>query len=308
MTPFALQGRLVAAAAGRATLTLLRSDKTVQKALGIAVAAALLPALLGGREAVRQPLPARLAPPQPPTLNRAPEPADTPLPDVSSFVPGVRVRVLAQGRKGQLGEEIGIFVLTRPMVAVGAQRLFGVAYDGPSMLRIEGAISAEIGGRYQLGLALDPKRRGTSCQVALRVGRHTILQSQEYLAEAQTVVGGIELAAGTWPVSADIACDQVDAKTPVMASLMLRRPTDMALGPADLVYRAVAGDVPLAPIGETTPAASPIPRAPLQPQRPLVAGSAPALPQLGSVAADPPAPPAVVPIAPHRPLPDKPEP
>lgn len=38
----------IATATGHAALNLLRSDTTVQKALAIAVAAALLPSLIGG--------------------------------------------------------------------------------------------------------------------------------------------------------------------------------------------------------------------------------------------------------------------
>ena len=283
-------GQRIAGAAGRAALTLLRGDATVQKALAIAVAAALLPSLIGGsRQPEPRPQPV-LIPAAAPVMTLRPPDPETPLPDVSAFAPGVRVRVFALGHNGQPGEEVGVVVLTRPVIAVGAQRPQGIPFDGPVLWRIEGAITADVAGHYEIALAIDPQHRGITCQVALRVGRRTLVAlGQEYLSEPRTIIGGTELASGTWPVSADIACDRVDAKTPAIARLMLRRPTDMALAPAALVYRAVAGDSPQEPFGEPAPPVAPPARGPVQPTRPRVAADAPAAP-VPSASVQPPQP------------------
>ena len=303
----------IATATGRAALTLLRGDATVQKALAIAVAAALLPSLIGGsRQPEPRPQPV-LIPAAASVMTLRPPDPETPLPDVSAFAPGVRVRVFALGHNGQPGEEVGVVVLTRPVIAVGAQRPQGIPFDGAALWRIEGAITADVAGHYEIALAIDPQHRGITCQVALRVGRRTLVAlGQEYLSEPRTIIGGTELASGTWPVSADIACDRVDAKTPAIARLMLRRPTDMTLAPAALVYRAVAGDTPQEPFGEPAPPAAPQARGPVQPTRPRVAADAPAAPVPGApappqphvVAAAPPAPAAAlpVPVQPSHPL------
>ena len=284
-------GQRIAGAAGRAALTLLRGDATVQKALAIAVAAALLPSLIGGSREPEPRLQPVLIPAAAPVMTLRPPDPETPLPDVSAFAPGVRVRVFALGHNNQPGEEVGVVVLTRPVIAVGAQRPQGIPFDGAALWRIEGAITANVAGHYEIALAIDPQHRGITCQIALRVGRRTLVAlGQEYLSEPRTIIGGTELAAGTWPVSADIACDRVDAKTPAIARLMLRRPTDMALAPAALVYRAVAGDTPQEPFGEPAPPAAPQARGPVQPTRPRVATDAAAAPVPG----------AAVPAAPPR--------
>lgn len=263
MINFVQEGQRVAIAARRAAVTLITSDRKVRYALGIAVAATILPSLIGGRpsavSAPPSPPPAAItAPVRTPPPAYVPAPANAPLPDTSGFLPGARVRVLALGRNGQLGEEVGVFVLTRPAVTLGEQHWFGVAFDGPAAMRIEGAINAEIGGRYQLGFSLQSQEAGRDCQVAIRVGQRTVVEGHEFLTDdPRTIVGGIDLTAGMWPVTADIGCGLVKDDAPVWASLVLRRPPDKTLLPAIFFYRGVAGDNPQPPFGETMPSGPP---------------------------------------------------